>query len=269
MGCGCGSGAVAVGPASGGGGGVVVSMPMGDRSGVVVRVREQEPRAVSAGLLTRLVGGLEGLAGVALLPRQREALERRHREMAEAMAQSRVEHHRNHANNVRRAGQHRTNAAMCATCPKVSRDGVTCGATGQAVKVMLKVSAMRRGEDGATERESDGATVECPLGRHARGSRHLVRWMGLLWYGVPEPLRWRIDWGLIARFGMRGNASTLAGCGCCVAWKLASRRGVGRVLGVLERVPGWRRRVVPAVAGWWRGARAKAKSDKAKSENGG
>jgi hypothetical protein len=267
MGCGCGSGAVAVGPASGGGGGgVVVSMPMGDRSGVVVRVREQEPRAVSAGLLTRLVGGLEGLAGVALLPRQREALERRHREMAEAMAQSRVEHHRNHAHNVRRAGQHRTNAAMCATCPKVSRDGVTCGATGQAVKVMLKVSAMRRGgEDRATERESDGATVQCPLGRHARGSRHLVRWMGLLWYGVPEPLRWRIDWGLIARFGMRGNASTLAGCGCCVAWKLASQRGVGRVLGVLERVPGWRRRVVPKVAGWWRGA--KAKSDKAKSEN--
>ena len=90
-----------------------------------------------------------------------------------------------------------------------------------------------------------------------------MRWMGLLWYGVPEPLRWRIDWGLIARFGMRGNASTLAGCGCCVALKLRQQKGgVGRVLGVLERVPGWRRRVVPAVAGWWARARAKAKSEK-------
>lgn len=215
----------------------------------------QEPAAATARSLANLAGRRRGLSGLALNPNER-AEEQHHRaEMAKRLDAAKQKHHQEHLKNVDAAMKHRTNAAMCAACPRVSKDGVTCTALNAPVTAILTVSVERCG---SVRKQVLGDFLACPLHRHARGSRAIVRWAGLLWFGVPEPVRWLIDWRLITRFGRRPVASSLAGCGCCVPLKLGQQKGgvVGRVLGVLERAPGLRRRVVPAAAAWWARVRA-------------
>jgi hypothetical protein len=96
-----------------------------------------------------------------------------------------------------------TRAALCQTCTHAARDnrhGATgCRISGRSI-VALSVSA-----------------DACPVGRHPDGSG-IVRWMGMRWIGVPEPLRWRLVWAL----GREPRG--LVGCGCLARLK-ASRAG--------------------------------------------
>ncbi len=64
----------------------------------------------------------------------------------------------------------------------------------------------------------------CPQGRHP-DARGRVRWLGLVWIGVPAPLRW---W-LHAR-GKISHPDALPGCGCVWALKVGLRRLVWRGL---------------------------------------
>jgi hypothetical protein len=224
--------------------------PQGRRGTVLAMTPQDKPTPVTAKALAALAGRRRGLLGTALSPSER-AQEAAMQEAQAEQAQRLQRRSRQHlTRNLTRALQHRTNAAMCASCPKVSRDGMTCTALNEPVAVILTV----RATDQETVR---GALLRpllaCPLGRHANGSGVLVRWKGLLWYGTPEPLRWIIDWRWITRFGQRPSASTLAGCGCCVALKLRERRGglAGKVLGLLARVPGLRQALLPRAAAWW------------------
>jgi hypothetical protein len=89
-------------------------------------------------------------------------------------------------------------AAMCQTCDRSRRN-----ASGSAVECRV------------LGRPIVAAVVEsmaCPIGRwpDARGR---VRWLGLWWLGVPEPLRWR----LVA--ALRREPRGLTGCGCVAALK--------------------------------------------------
>lgn len=53
--------------------------------------------------------------------------------------------------------------------------------------------------------------VPCPLGRFDQAG--VVRWMGVEWVGVPEPLRWVLTWQL------KRVPRNLEGCGCIKAIK--------------------------------------------------
>jgi len=86
---------------------------------------------------------------------------------------------------------HATRAAMCATCPERRADNSlgTCEISGRAVVLHLN------GEP-------------CGLGRHPdAGGR--VKWLGVLWRGVPFPLRLALQ----VRWPRR-NPWRLPGCGC-------------------------------------------------------
>jgi hypothetical protein len=202
--------------------------------GVTVTVRDGEPVKASPSVLMRMAGRLNGLFGPAMLPEDREKERERRQRMAEDAANDRAKHHLRHAWHVTRTKQHRTNAAMCATCPKVSADGMDCTALDQPISVVLTVRATdRMSVRGALL----GDALACPEDRHAKGSRCIVRWAGMLWYGVPEPLRWLIDWKLITTKKRRPVASSLAGCGCSIPLLLmSSRRGFGW-LNALSRLP--------------------------------
>ena len=58
----------------------------------------------------------------------------------------------------------------------------------------------------------------CPRGWHP-DKRGRVRWLGLLWSGVPYPMRHYLAWRVgpvkrIARGGWLGFVRSFAGCGC-------------------------------------------------------
>lgn len=70
----------------------------------------------------------------------------------------------------------RTNALMCRLCRHGGPSATACGASGELIAhVTLRL---------------DG----CPQGRHT-DDRGRVLWLGLLWRGVPWPLRWRLPRG--------------------------------------------------------------------------
>lgn len=86
-----------------------------------------------------------------------------------------------------------TRAALCLTCPKARRgrrrpEPILCTLDGRRLR--QKVSDRRA----RCARWPDG------LGR--------VRWLGMLWRGVPAPRRW-----LLEHRGLAG-AADLGGCGC-------------------------------------------------------
>lgn len=118
-------------------------------------------------------------------------------------------------------------AAMCQTCRHAKR-----AATGSAVACTIngrEVIAL------AHEPES------CPAARHPDGEGR-VRWIGLEWLGVPEPLRWR----LVLALGREPRG--LVGCGCVAALKASA---VGPILEPwMEGVGLLRRRLADALADW-------------------
>jgi hypothetical protein len=79
---------------------------------------------------------------------------------------------------------------MCRVCPMLERDHatqflmLTCSATGRTLQEMITSPA-----------------PICPLGRHGP----LVRWLWIVWYGVPMPIR------LFLKHRLTGP---LPGCGC-------------------------------------------------------
>lgn len=106
-----------------------------------------------------------------------------------------------------------THQAMCRACPSGRQQGAWCAGWRGAPAMATK------------ERIDRGM---CPRGR-APDKRGRVRWMGLVWFGVPMPIRlW-----LMAR-AVIPHLKHTAGCGCLVWLK--------RDVGVRAR---W----------WWRGVR--------------
>jgi hypothetical protein len=89
-------------------------------------------------------------------------------------------------------------AAMCQTCRHAKR-----AATGSAVACTINGREVI-----ALAHEPDS----CPAARHPDGEGR-VRWLGLDWLGVPEPLRWRLVWAL----GREPRG--LVGCGCLASQK--------------------------------------------------
>ena len=89
-------------------------------------------------------------------------------------------------------------AAMCQTCPNAQRNklgGATrCKIDGKSIVYL-------------TTREN-----VCPIGRHPDAAGR-VRWLGVEWLGVPEPLRWLLTWQL------KREPRNLDGCGCIKAVK--------------------------------------------------
>lgn len=88
-----------------------------------------------------------------------------------------------------------TRAAMCQTCPhavKVNGSAVQCTVSGMAVVTIAMT------------------TVPCPVHRFDDAK---VRWAGVEWLGVPEPLRWLLTWQL------KREPRNLDGCGCIKAVK--------------------------------------------------
>lgn len=94
----------------------------------------------------------------------------------------------------------RDHAAMCEVCPHARRgpsltlrsSAVWCDAApGRGQPVMVRV------------------TIEdCPVGTFDRGP--LVRWLGVMWYGVPMPVRlW-----LRLTHPKRPRVGSFGGCGC-------------------------------------------------------
>jgi len=81
--------------------------------------------------------------------------------------------------------------AMCAACPRLSVAGTACTLDGKDV----------------TEHARQG---RCDGGFYPDRRGH-IRWAGLVWIGVPMPIRWYL-W---VRFGT--NTAELPGCGC-VRW---------------------------------------------------
>ena len=66
----------------------------------------------------------------------------------------------------------------------------------------------------------------CPKGKHPDADGR-VRWLGVLWRGVPWPLRWRLPKGVKP-----------PGCGCLDALKRLSERclsGCQRLIGFCQR----------------------------------
>lgn len=114
---------------------------------------------------------------------------------------------------------------MCQTCRHAKRS-----ATGSAVACTIngrEVIAL------AHEPES------CPTARHPDGEGR-VRWFGLEWHGVPEPLRWRLVWAL----GREPRG--LVGCGCVTSLKASA---VGPILEPwMEGIGLLRRRLADALA---------------------
>lgn len=120
-----------------------------------------------------------------------------------------------------------TRAAICQLCPHAERDarhGATaCGRTGQPI-VALVVRA-----------------AACPVGRHPDAAGD-VRWFGVRWHGVPEPLRWRLVW-MLGR-----EPRGLVGCGCVARLK-ASRLGPW-LEPWMDAVPALRARMAAALGDW-------------------
>ena len=74
----------------------------------------------------------------------------------------------------------------------------------------------RRADRAATEREITRLAL-ARLGRGTLLDGIRVRWIGLVWRGVPEPLRWALEWrGLLPM--------ELPGCGCVDRLKAATER---------------------------------------------
>ena len=83
-------------------------------------------------------------------------------------------------------------AAMCQTCPHSHRrngSAVTCTISGKHVAEI-----------------AFDAAYQCPINRMNTDSS--TRWLGLVWIGVPEPLRWWLTWTL------KRSPRGLEGCGC-------------------------------------------------------
>ena len=84
---------------------------------------------------------------------------------------------------------------MCQTCPHAVKEqgsAIQCTINGSAVTTIAMT------------------TGSCPAGRFD-GTK--VRWMGVEWLGVPEPLRWPLTWQL------KRLPRNLDGCGCIKAVK--------------------------------------------------
>ena len=81
--------------------------------------------------------------------------------------------------------QRRSRAVMCDCCKH--SDGLQCRKSGFGALVI--VSAPK---------------AICPIRRHPN-ENGVVRWLGIEWYGVPAPIRWRVKKHL---------SGTLGGCGC-------------------------------------------------------
>ena len=94
-------------------------------------------------------------------------------------------------------------AAMCQTCPHADRnargDARGCG--------LLRLGIV----------DVTTSLTACPIGRHPDANGR-IRWLGVEWLGVPEPIRWRLVWAL------GREPLGLAGCGCLARLK-ASRAG--------------------------------------------
>ena len=118
-------------------------------------------------------------------------------------------------------------AALCQTCRHAMRDdrrgAVACRLSGRKI-VSLVVSAHA-----------------CPIGRHPDDDG-IVRWMGLRWMGVPEPLRWRLVWML------RREPRGLHGCGCVAAIKAS--RAAAWIEPWVDGVVALRARLVAAMSDW-------------------
>ena len=85
---------------------------------------------------------------------------------------------------------------MCQTCPRSIKhrgSAVECTVLGQPLSKIVY--------------STDG----CPLSRF--DTTNQIRWAGVQWIGVPEPIRWRLTWqlGRVPR--------NLSGCGCIKAVK--------------------------------------------------
>ena len=89
--------------------------------------------------------------------------------------------------------------------------------------------------DGRVEKLTPAETIPPKLRKARRGcsgcgTRHVVRWMGVRWYGKPWPQRWRMD-------GLRPVYVKAHGCGCILKLKnLVPMAG----------------RIRAAVSWWWR-----------------
>lgn len=118
-------------------------------------------------------------------------------------------------------------AAMCQTCPRsiksAAGSAITCTVLGRPVVEVVTTG------------------MPCPDGRHPDAAG-VVRWAGLRWLGVPEPLRWRLVWAL----GREPRG--LSGCGCVEAVK-ASRAGPW-LEPWLEGVQALRTRLAGFMADW-------------------
>jgi hypothetical protein len=93
--------------------------------------------------------------------------------------------------------------AMCATCSRGEHDGSfwvggtdRCGVTGRHVL-------------------DHASGAPCPRRKFPEGARHVTRWAGLRWYGVPYPIR-LVLWALAP--GHRSPRRWLE-CGCIKALK--------------------------------------------------
>lgn len=129
----------------------------------------------------------------------------------------------------------RTRAAMCFACPAVSSCGTRCLLMASHLPDVdaIDVGPIRdRAAFVSSNAVADIAKhgYACPLNRHPQGEDQVTRWLGLSWYGVPEPLRW-----LIAV--RRWKNDTLDKCGCCVVLKSLSKRWGFGWLSVLEKLP--------------------------------
>jgi len=140
-----------------------------------------------------------------------------------------------HARSISLVQLERTRAAMCFICPAVSDDGRRCllSANHNAEIDGIDLGPIQTREAFVSSNlvaEIAKNGYSCPLGRHPQGEDQVTRWMGLSWYGVPEPLRW-----LIAV--RRWKNDTLDKCGCCVPLKSLSKRWGFGWLSVLEKLP--------------------------------
>jgi len=118
-------------------------------------------------------------------------------------------------------------AAMCQTCRHAERN--SDGGATACTLVQLTIAHVVQSPD------------VCPIGRHPDAAGR-VRWLGLEWLGVPEPIRWRLVWAL----GREPRG--LTGCGCLAAVK-ASRAGPW-LEPWLEGVQSLRTRLAGFMADW-------------------
>ena len=118
-------------------------------------------------------------------------------------------------------------AAMCQTCRHARR-----ASNGSAIACTI------------TSRDIGSIVVDrasCPIARHPDDDG-IVRWMGLRWMGVPEPLRWRLVWML------RREPRGLRGCGCVAAIKAS--RASAWIEPWIDGVVALRARLVAAMSDW-------------------